>query len=222
MIKQVERAQGETTGENHAQGPPTNLFSLCRWSATGSPGRFGERSTDIKSKQGLCTRHQGLSYSWPSLKWNPKMQVKKCPINYIDFMRTRVVSEITCEICKAAYIESTVRALHERAKEHLASAKKKTKTSAMGVHYKTCHKKSKPKMSFRIVCTTERDELRLRIEEAQVIHTMKPAINRRGEETAIDFLAWTLPPKDQQVMLFCTAKQLETKQPALTLNNQWP
>ena len=44
-------------------------------------------------------------------------------------------------------------------------------------------------MRFRIVCTTERDELRLRIEEAQVIRMMKPAINRRGEETGIDFLA---------------------------------
>ena len=112
-----------------------------------------------------------------------------------------------------------MRALHERAKEHLASAKNKTTASAMGVHYKTCHKKSKPKMRFRIVCTTERDELRLRIEEAQVIRTMKPAINRRGEETGIDFFAWTLSPEDKQVMLFCTAKQSETKEPALTLNN---
>ena len=66
-------------------------------------------------------------------------------------------------------------------------------------------------MRFRIVCTTERDELRLRIEEAQVIRTMKPAINRRGEETGIDFLTWTLPPEDKQVMLVCTAKQSETK-----------
>ena len=74
-------------------------------------------------------------------------------------------------------------------------------------------------MRFRIVCTTERDELRLRIEEAQVIRTMKPAINRRGEETGIGFLAWTLPPEDKQVLLFCTAKQSETKEPALTLNN---
>ena len=48
---------------------------------------------------------------------------------------------------------------------------------------------------------------------------MKPAINRRREETGIDFLAGTLPPEDKQVMLFCTAKQSETKEPALTLNN---
>ena len=47
------------------------------------------------------------------------------------------------------------------------------------------------KMPFRIVCTTEleRDELRLRIGEAQVIRAMKPVIYRRLEETGIDFLA---------------------------------
>ena len=32
-------------------------------------------------------------------------------------------------------------------------------------------------------------KIRLRIEEAQIIRMMKPAINRRGEETGIDFLA---------------------------------
>ena len=73
-------------------------------------------------------------------------------------------------------------------------------------------------MRFRIVCTTERDELRLRIEEAQVIPMMKPAINRRGEETGIYFLAWTLPPEDKQVMLLCTATQWETKEPAHLLS----
>ena len=79
----------------------------------------------------------------------------------------------------------------------------------MGVHYKNAHKnlKSSPKMRFRIVCTTERDELRLRIEEAQVIRTMKPAINRRGEETGIDFLAWTLSPDREasHALLHCQA-----------------
>ena len=66
-----------------------------------------------------------------------KCKSKKCPINYIDCMRTHVVYEITCELCKATYIWSTVRALHERAKEHLALAKNKTKASAMGVYHKT-------------------------------------------------------------------------------------
>ena len=41
----------------------------------------------------------------------------------------------------------------------------------MGVHYKNAHKnlKSSPKLRFRIVCAMEKDELRLRIEEALAI-----------------------------------------------------
>ena len=45
-----------------------------------------------------------------------------------------------------------------------------------------------PKLRFRIVCATEKDELRLRIEEALAIRSRKPTLNRRGEETGIDFL----------------------------------
>ena len=83
-------------------------------------------------------------------------------------MRTYVVYQITCELCKGTYIGSTVRALHERAKEHLASAKNKTKASAMGCTIRPDTRNPSQKMHFKIVCTTERDELQLRIEEAQV------------------------------------------------------
>ena len=71
-LSRLNARRAETSGGNHAQGPPTNLHSVCRLSATGSTGRFGERSTDTESKQDLCTRNQGLSYSWHSLKWNPR------------------------------------------------------------------------------------------------------------------------------------------------------
>ena len=67
-------------------------------------------------------------------------------------------------------------------------------------------------MRFGIVCTTEREDVRLRIDEAQVIRKKKPAITRRVEETGIDFLTGTLPPEDKQI---CTAKQSETKESAL-------
>ena len=52
-----------------------------------------------------------------------------------------------------------------------------TKASAMGVHYKNAHKnvKSSPKLRFRIVCATEKDELRLRIEEALAIQRLQKA-----------------------------------------------
>ena len=190
MIKQVERAQG---GNKRRKPRPRTADQLTFRLP------FISNRVDREIRRAL-DRHQiearlvhpkprtFLQLAQPKVE-PPKCKSKKCPIKYIDCMRTYVVYEITCELCKATYIGSTVRALHERAKEHLASAKNKTKASAMGVHYKTCHKKSKPKMRFRIVCTTERDELRLRIEEAQVIRMMKPAINRRGEETGIDFLA---------------------------------
>ena len=39
-----------------------------------------------------------------------------------------------------------------------------------------------------ILNRTEKDELRLRIEEALAIRSRKPTLNRRGEETGIDFL----------------------------------
>ena len=73
-------------------------------------------------------------------------------------------------------------------REHVASAKNQTKPSATGVYYKNAHKKSSPKLRFRIVCATEKDELRLRIEEALAIRSTKPTLSRRGEETGIDFL----------------------------------
>ena len=38
-------------------------------------------------------------------------------------------------------------------------------------------------------------------------------------QTGIDFLALSLPPEDKQGMLFCTAKQSDTQEPALTLHN---
>ena len=56
----------------------------------------------------------------------------------------------------------------------------------MGVHSKKTHKKSSPKLLFQTLCTPEKDELRLRIEEALAIRSRKPALNRRGEETGVD------------------------------------
>ena len=63
----------------------------------------------------------------------PKCKSRKCPINYIDCMWTHVVYQITCELCEACYIESTVRTLH-LATERIAFAKNQMKASAMGVH----------------------------------------------------------------------------------------
>ena len=95
--------------------------------------------------------------------------------------------EVKCLICKEICIGSTTRALHQRAKEHLAAAKKHDETSALGKHYQTQHVTDHPQLEFRIACLTEKDELRLRI--AITIKKLLPAINRRIEETGVDFLA---------------------------------
>ena len=60
----------------------------------------------------------------------------------------------------------------------------------MGVHYENAHKNLKfsPNLRFSIVCATEKDELRLRIDKALAIRSRKPTLNRRGEETGIDFV----------------------------------
>ena len=80
-----------------------------------------------------------------------------------------MVYEITRELCGECYVVSTVRALHDRAREHTVSSENQTKASAMGVYYKSAHKKSSPKLCFRVVCAMEKDELWLRIEEALAI-----------------------------------------------------
>ena len=97
-----------------------------------------------------------------------------------------MVYEVTCEICQATYIGSTIRPLHDRVKEHVAATKKRSRTSAVGEHYERHHRTGDPKLRFRIVYTTGKDELRLRIVEAITIRDKKPTMNRRGEETGID------------------------------------
>ena len=86
------------------------------------------------------------------------------------------------------YIGSTIRPLHDRAKEHVAAAKKRSQTSAVGKHYKRPHRTGNQKLRFRILYATRKDELRLRIVEAIIITDKKPTMNRCGEENGIDFL----------------------------------
>ena len=62
-------------------------------------------------------------------------QLRNCPISYINCTTSFVINEITCDVCKDTYIGSTTRPLHDRAKEHIAAAKNKNHTSAVGEHY---------------------------------------------------------------------------------------
>ena len=118
----------------------------------------------------------------------PDCKLRNCPIPYLKCTACFVVYEVKCEICKAIYVGSTTRALHDRAKEHVTAATKHSRTSAIGEHYQLHHPTDEPRLLFRIIRRTKKDELRLRIEEALMIKELAPTINRRGEETGLDFL----------------------------------
>ena len=51
-------------------------------------------------------------------------KLRDCPIKQIRCTTSYVIYEVTCKICKATYIGSTIRPLHDRAKEHVAAARK--------------------------------------------------------------------------------------------------
>ena len=55
--------------------------------------------------------------------------------------RSNVVYQATCTLCGSSYIGMTTRALHTRALEHIAGARKHSLKSAFGEHYKTKHPK---------------------------------------------------------------------------------
>ena len=118
----------------------------------------------------------------------PSCNLRNCPIPHLECTASFVVYEIKCLLCNGIYIGSTTRTLHQRAKEHIAAARKYDKTSAVGYHYMTQHGTDQPKLEFRIARRTEKDELRLRIEEAIIIKKLAPVLNRRAEDTGVDFL----------------------------------
>ena len=83
----------------------------------------------------------------------------------------------------------TTRRLHERAREHVAAAKQRSKTSALGEHYWREYTTANGDiaLSFEIV-RHERNNLRLHIEEALAILKYKPELNRRQEDLGTGFL----------------------------------
>ena len=101
--------------------------------------------------------------------------------------RTNVVYQATCKLCGSSYIGMTTRALHTRALEHIASARKHSLKSAFGEHYKNKHPKMVPSLNFRILQQC-RDELRLHIEEALATQRHRPQLNRRDEVMGTGFL----------------------------------
>ena len=101
--------------------------------------------------------------------------------------RSNVVYQATCTLCGSSYIGMTTRALHTRALEHIAGARKHSLKSAFGEHYKTKHPKMAPSLNFRILQQC-RDEIRLHIEEALAIQRHRKQLNRRDEDMGTGFL----------------------------------
>ena len=107
------------------------------------------------------------------------------------YHKTNVVYRATCTLCNCSYIGMTTRRLHERAREHVAAAKQRSKASAIGEHYWREHTAANGDIaiSFEIV-RHERNNLRLHIEEALAILKYKPGLKRcQGLDTG--FLPWT-------------------------------
>ena len=97
-----------------------------------------------------------------------------------------VVYLATCTICGDEYIGMTQRRLHDRAREHVHSAKQKNNHTALGEHYRDHHPSESPSISFKII-KHEQDLLRLHIEEAMAIRKSNPALNRRPETLGTGF-----------------------------------
>ena len=103
---------------------------------------------------------------------------------------SNVVHLATCTICGDEYIGMTQRRLHDRAREHVHSAKQKNNHTALGEHYRDHHPSESPSISFKII-KHEQDLLRLHIEEAMAIRKSNPALNRRRETLGTGFLPWS-------------------------------
>ena len=83
----------------------------------------------------------------------------------------------------------TTRTLHERAREHINAASKRTDASAFGDHYSRAHPQKTLSITFEIVKRVRRDsDLHLHIEEALAIKKLGPDLNRREEGIGNGFL----------------------------------
>ena len=101
--------------------------------------------------------------------------------------RSSVVYLATCSLCKESYVRMTTRKFHDRAREHLNSAKTRLNKTAIGDHYREKHPKGTTSLSFRILAY-QRNALRLHIEEAMAINKLKSSLNRRQETMGTGFL----------------------------------
>ena len=87
--------------------------------------------------------------------------------------RQNVVYSFKCDLCKAGYVGYTCRHLYLRVEEH--------KSSAVGVHFKNCHKSLKHfDTNFTVLrqCKTKFDSL---VYEMLFIKELKPSLNVQSD-----------------------------------------
>ena len=154
--------------------------------------QFNHRVRHLLQKHGIVARlinYKGRTIQdltrQPS-KEPERCNGKSCPAPGICH-RSSVVYCATCLICKEFYIGMTIRRLHERAREHLNSARQRSGTSVFGDHYAQKHPGKVPRINFTVV-KYQRNDLRLHIEEALAIKKLRPTLNRRQEDLGTGFL----------------------------------
>ena len=91
-----------------------------------------------------------------------------------------VVYKVTCLVCDATYIGSTIRRVHDRIREHMKSS-----SSSVYKHLKNNCQNSTISVS---ILDKERDPVNLRLLEALHIKRNKPQINSREECSELDGL----------------------------------
>ena len=97
-----------------------------------------------------------------------------------DCAKQGVVYQLECMRCKAAYIGETGRALSIRVKEHLASKRRGTLTSALGKHKLEVHNGK----GFDVKCKILAHETEITAREALEaawIFAVDPSMNNRNE-----------------------------------------
>ena len=123
-----------------------------------------------------------------------RCQSRSCPAPGIC-QRSSVIYKATCRICGLFYVGLTQRKLHDRAREHVTAARERSRSSALGEHYRTQHpvpedaddKDRQPSITFEVL-SQHRDILHLHIEEAMAIQSLRPPLNRRDEHLGTGFL----------------------------------
>ena len=117
--------------------------------------------------------------------------LRKCPISQSvqNCGATFVIYKATCLMCGDFYVGSTMRPLHIRAREHMYATRQHNSSSALGEHFGERHPTAAtPSIEFEILHRSEKNELRLRIDEAYYIQRLQPPLNRKAEHLGTGFL----------------------------------